>query len=1200
MIYSTNRKRFSTLHKYRPLLLVFCLFCTLVWTQRAFSAQLLQIQSIVNEPHGGLQSAVKIGANGNPVLAFPLNGNITVVRCGNSHCNTGNVTTTLSNTGGSIDLSMVLDANDAPVISYYYNNDRELRLVRCSDASCSSHTVNIVDATTSTIGQYNSIQLDAVGNPVISYYDAINLDLKLARCGNLTCTPASTTLSVVDSVGNVGLYTSLALDTAGNPLMSYHDTTLDDLKVAHCINPTCSAGTIFTKVDESGNTGLHTSLALNSAGHPVISYQDGSSADLQLAVCGDVNCSTRTIHTVDESSASTGFATSLALSANGNPRITYSDNSTNQVKLAFCNDLTCQSVNTFILDSFLSTLNSVYSAVTVDQDGRTYVSYTLGNSISTGVLKLALLIDDSSAPTANPSQLPAANAAGWNNSNVTVTWHWSDNVGGVGIDSANCLASSTASTDGTQTLTATCRDLVGNNNSATYDLQIDKTPPLVAVTGVTAGASYLLGAVPVAGCSTIDALSGVANPATVTVSGGNGDGTGDFTARCEGASDNAGNNAATVTVTYSVVAPTATPTNTPEPTATPTNTPEPTATPTNTPEPTATPTNTPEPTATPTNTPEPTATPTNTPEPTATPTNTPEPTATPTNTPEPTATPTNTPEPTATPTNTPEPTATPTDTPEPTATPTNTPEPTATPTNTPEPTATPTNTPEPTATPTNTPEPTATPTNTPEPTATPTNTPEPTATPTLVNAPPDTTLRTKPTNPSTSSSARFTYVGADGDGVVVGFECELDGGGFTACSSPKNYTNLTNGVHTFAVRAIDNNGLVDPTPATHQWEIVGNRTITIVHNASPDSTTTVHYSGSLGSFHLAEGNNTRPQSLSFVRPAGLYTITQSATNNWYLHTITCAPAAAATVNLGLQRVVVDTTASDVTCTFDNLRTGRLLAYTYHDRNGNGIRNNGEEVQGDWEITVAGEVVHPTLPSRPLQQSGVTGESAPATFYLPGGSSYTICETPQAGRLNTQPGNGVPCYTLAIDAATSTALYFGNRDSNLIQAAILVVAYHDRNGNGRRNNADEELLADIPFIVTGVISHPVTPGQPFAQTQTTLTTGARVLWVPQGVYTLCQAALVDWTNTQPGGGTLCYPLTVNTGSNQSFRFGLLPVVVGAQTNPLASADIGDELLDDLSAFDLSLSTTVVEPWEESDGLIAEEALNQRVYLPITLR
>jgi hypothetical protein len=461
-------------------------------------------------------------------------------------------------------------------------------------------------------------------------------------------------------------------------------------------------------------------------------------------------------------------------------------------------------------------------------------------------------------------------------------------------------------------------------------------------------------------------------------------------------------------------------------------------------------------------------------------------------------------------------------------------------------------------------------------------------------------LRTKPTQPSTSSSARFTFVGADADGVVVGFECELDGGGFTACTTPKNYSNLTNGVHTFAVRAIDNRGLADPTPATYQWEIVGNRTITIVHNASPDSATTVYYSGSLGSFTLAEGHNTRPQSLSFVRPTGLYTITQSATNNWSLHAITCAPATAATVNLALQRVVIDSTDGDVTCTFDNLRTGRLLAYTYHDRNGNGIRNNGEEVLGDWEITVAGEVIHPTLPSRPLQQTGVTGESAAATFYLPGGSSYTICETAQAGRLNTQPGNSPACYTRTIDPATSTALYFGNRDSNLIQAAILVVAYHDRNGNGRRNSVDEELLADIPITVSGIISHAVTPGQPFVQTQNTLATGATLIWTPQGVYTLCQADLVDWINTQPAGGARCYPLTVATGSNQSFRFGLLPVVVGSQMNAPVSANAGDELTDDLSTFERSLSTTVVEPWEESDELIDEEALNQRVYLPITLR
>src|SRR5262249_31856055 len=33
---------------------------------------------------------------------------------------------------------------------------------------------------------------------------------------------------------------------------------------------------------------------------------------------------------------------------------------------------------------------------------------------------------DSTPPTASPTQSPAANAAGWNNSDVTVTWNWAD------------------------------------------------------------------------------------------------------------------------------------------------------------------------------------------------------------------------------------------------------------------------------------------------------------------------------------------------------------------------------------------------------------------------------------------------------------------------------------------------------------------------------------------------------------------------------------------------------------------------------------------------------------------------------------------------------------------------------------------------------------------------------------------------------
>ncbi len=81
----------------------------------------------------------------------------------------------------------------------------------------------------------------------------------------------------------------------------------------------------------------------------------------------------------------------------------------------------------------------------------------------------------------------------------------------------------------------------------------DKTPPVVTVTGVTNGATYPLGAVPTAGCSTTDAISGVATPATLTLTGGVPPGVGTFTATCSGAVDVAGNpQAAPVTATYTV------------------------------------------------------------------------------------------------------------------------------------------------------------------------------------------------------------------------------------------------------------------------------------------------------------------------------------------------------------------------------------------------------------------------------------------------------------------------------------------------------------------------------------------------------------------------------------------------------------------------------------------------------------------------
>ncbi len=96
---------------------------------------------------------------------------------------------------------------------------------------------------------------------------------------------------------------------------------------------------------------------------------------------------------------------------------------------------------------------------------------------------------------------------------------------------------------------------ISDHDPVLVDLNLDQTAPIVAVTGVSDGATYILGTAPEAACATNDIASGVAIPATISVTGGNPDGTGTFTATCSGAADNAGNVAAPVTVSYAVEAP---------------------------------------------------------------------------------------------------------------------------------------------------------------------------------------------------------------------------------------------------------------------------------------------------------------------------------------------------------------------------------------------------------------------------------------------------------------------------------------------------------------------------------------------------------------------------------------------------------------------------------------------------------------------
>lgn len=85
--------------------------------------------------------------------------------------------------------------------------------------------------------------------------------------------------------------------------------------------------------------------------------------------------------------------------------------------------------------------------------------------------------------------------------------------------------------------------------------------------------------------------------------------------------------------------------------------------------------------------------------------------------------------------------------------------------------------------------------------------------------PPVTTVGPGPANPTNQTGASFTLAS---DELGSSFKCRLDSiqeSAFQSCTSPKTYSGLTAGSHTFEVRATDASGNVDPTPASRTWTV---------------------------------------------------------------------------------------------------------------------------------------------------------------------------------------------------------------------------------------------------------------------------------------------------------------------------------------------------------------------------------------------
>jgi hypothetical protein len=102
--------------------------------------------------------------------------------------------------------------------------------------------------------------------------------------------------------------------------------------------------------------------------------------------------------------------------------------------------------------------------------------------------------------------------------------------------------------------------------------------------------------------------------------------------------------------------------------------------------------------------------------------------------------------------------------------------------------------------------------------------------------PPQTSIDSGPSGTLSVSSARFAFTSSEANSTL---ECRLDGGAYGTCASPISYVNLSDGSHTFQVRATDAAGNTDATPAFRTWTVDTMAPHTTIHSGPSGPTNDV-------------------------------------------------------------------------------------------------------------------------------------------------------------------------------------------------------------------------------------------------------------------------------------------------------------------------------------------------------------------------
>jgi len=230
------------------------------------------------------------------------------------------------------------------------------------------------------VGLWSSLELDSSGHPRMSYYhqDGTNTSLKYAAWNG-----TSWALETVDSRAGAGGFNSLELDSSGNPHISYKRTVsvwyvgttqyIDAALEYAAWNETESEWDIETADNGDRNVGNNSSLALDSSDDPYIAHYwlwpDGN--DLVYTYRDGSSWSDQM---VDNGSQGV-VGPSLALDSSDKPHISYYDIDSGGLKYGVRNG---SSWAFQLLDS-ASQAGGYDTSLALDSSGYPHISYIVGS-----------------------------------------------------------------------------------------------------------------------------------------------------------------------------------------------------------------------------------------------------------------------------------------------------------------------------------------------------------------------------------------------------------------------------------------------------------------------------------------------------------------------------------------------------------------------------------------------------------------------------------------------------------------------------------------------------------------------------------------------------------------------------------------------------------------------------------------------------